>query len=101
MEKISKISLIAFQGHLLEKQTVGIWLSILPLVGLICRINMKTLLNQHAYYSLGRPYPTPTSLTNPTRSTDILPTTKKSVYLVVNCNALRLDLQMQDLRQRL
>ena len=24
MEKISKISLIAFQGHLLEKQTVGI-----------------------------------------------------------------------------
>ena len=37
------------------------------------------------YYSLHRPYPTPTSLTNPIRSTDILPTTKKSVYLVVNC----------------
>ena len=33
------------------------------------------------YYSL----PTPTSLTDLTRSTDILPTTKKSVYLVVNC----------------
>ena len=33
------------------------------------------------YYSL----PTPTSLTDLTRSTDILPTTKKYVYLVVNC----------------
>ena len=35
---------------------------------------------------LGRQQPSPTRLTNPTRSTDIWATTKKSVILVVDCN---------------
>ena len=40
-----------------------------------------TCISSVLYYILGRPYPKPTSLTNPTRSMDILPMTKKSVYL--------------------
>ena len=33
------------------------------------------------YFNIGRPHPTPTRIKNPTRSTDILATTKKSVEL--------------------
>ena len=57
---------------------------------LICWINKKNF-TYTTYYSLGRPYMTPTSLTNPTRSTEIWATTKNSVKVVVNCKYFSLS----------
>ena len=60
------------------------WVRERALSGWFNLLNKQKDFTYTTYYSL----PTPTSLTDLTRSTDILPTTKKSVYLVVNCTSV-------------
>ena len=54
-------------------------------------LNKQKNFSYTTYFSLGSPHPTPTRITNPTRSTDIWAMTKKSVELVLNCTYKRID----------